>query len=1028
VQAPVPTEDDEPDQPHIEEQSDKPNPFAALARAPKPIFEAPKPSPAAKPAENASTNPFGSIFKPTTPSPANGTSLFSSPSKPTTEQTSTSTPAQPTFSTTPSAGSLFDPKPVQNQPSQPAQSSTPTSTSLFKGSTPTQPATTTSSNFFSQPSASSTAGVPSTAPSTNLFSQAAPKPAAPLPNLTPANSAPPAEKKTSNGDIPPQVGLTSSTEFTGLKSKWLTDDIRLSMSREDNFEAPPLELEFTEEETKYYYQRAKLARLNLSYREWFTSRGANDKAFQLINLTPIMANYIQLYEELASETIQGPLTDLITAHGAVEGQRIFDQQKGRLPIDGSSKRRAGGDISRESQSDDENAKKTKTDATGPQSAPQFAPSPAASETSNMFRSILDKEAPAQDQANGVPPVTNGTQSTASGNSLFSSTAKHAETTTSSATASTASATPGFKVPQFGALASSTTSSTIKPPVFGAPAANNFFSQFGQSAAKDAVKEAKDAKQKQKDDEFDSEEDDEEEWERNYEAKQAAKRQEIEEAKQAKVPKYVAGKGFVFEDANPSARPSSLAPPPTNGGLFGSRSVSPAPSTSGGASVFDGPRSASPNVTNGNIFGHLSGSDVDGSGKGDADDEDSDDDGERANPAKGPSGSARKFAGFSESDEPPSDTPSGQSLFARITSKHDTAESAAPSGGLFGRITPRDEKPEPTSTENTASGLLGRVTKDNNSDRAPLSTTEGNQTSLFNFTKTSPGDHTWKPDSPIRFGASTSNNSTSTTGNPFGGLTRSSSSTPAGGIFGASTSGNATTSLFNFPPSSKPASSESTSTPAFSFAPPSNSTTPFGSPAAKGNSTSMFGNAFGAKPTSLFPPSATPSVLGSGLTSAVTSRATTPGLSDMSGAESTAGEGEEEKLQEQISIDDLVGMSKDQEGHDVLFECREVKALKFGPDKSDSSKNAWETQGVGPIAILKNQDTGVVSILMKKVPNGAVAINTRLVPKAKYEQIKKRARFMIVGSDGKPGNWLVQFPGESEAAEFVKVCQENQGGN
>jgi len=95
------------------------------------------------------------------------------------------------------------------------------------------------------------------------------------------------------------------------------------------------------------------------------------------------------------------------------------------------------------------------------------------------------------------------------------------------------------------------------------------------------------------------------------------------------------------------------------------------------------------------------------------------------------------------------------------------------------------------------------------------------------------------------------------------------------------------------------------------------------------------------------------------------------------------------------------------------------------DTNPEGKVSWAVQGIGPIAVLRDQTTNVVKILMKKVPNGGVAINTRLLPMMKYEQIKKRARFPIADAEGHMKTWLVQFADEEEAKAFAKACEENK---
>lgn len=584
--------------------------------------------------------------------------------------------------------------------------------------------------------------------------------------------------------------------------------------------------------------------------------------------------------------------------------------------DDSGKRKSSADLSRE----DDNSKNSKIDAPPSQNTTQTpAPSPQSSATANKFMNFLDK---------ADKPAASGSSKS--------------KTPVSDTTPKPVAEGSKFKMPTFDPTA-------------------NLMASFGKKAADTAAE----AKKKAFDNDYDSDEETEAEWDRKYEEKMAAKAAELKKVQQ--------NSGFGFK-VNTFAPTSSLAPPSTNGGFNFSRSVSPAASANG--SVFDAARSSTPGGSN--IFGHLSnaGSDVEGSARGDADDEDSDDDAQQSNGAKTsdnqPNG---QFGGFSESDDAPSDTAaSGRSLFDRVE-KRPEAPSSSTSSNLFGFPISADK-----SNAKPSSGLFGRVSRDEPSERPPLATTAANDGGLFGFGKAvTAGDQTWKADSPIKF-----NNGTTE---------------PPKFSFTASTPSKATPSGFSFSPNAP------TTTPSSSLWGPTSGSSLFGA----------------TKPSqSLFVPSGSSSVLPSG----TTSRATTPGVSDVSGAETTGGEQEDTRSDPQIG--DLVGMEAAKLGHDVLFESDKVKSSRYEIDPSGKKSPAWATQGIGPIAILKDQTSGVTKILMKKEPSGGIVINTRLMASTKYEPIGKRARFGIFNAaTSKMDQTIIQLGSEEEATNFVQVCEEHK---
>jgi hypothetical protein len=128
--------------------------------------------------------------------------------------------------------------------------------------------------------------------------------------------------------------------------------------------------------------------------------------------------------------------------------------------------------------------------------------------------------------------------------------------------------------------------------------------------------------------------------------------------------------------------------------------------------------------------------------------------------------------------------------------------------------------------------------------------------------------------------------------------------------------------------------------------------------------------------------------------------------------------------------DLVNFDAATEGHEVLFKSDKAKSLKYIKDEDKrpfgSRDTPWVVQATGPIAILKNDETGVISIFMKAGVGGRVVINTRVLTGVEYTLVGKRARFLIPNTGGEaPDSWLVQFKTEEIAKKFVAVCNENK---
>ncbi len=574
--------------------------------------------------------------------------------------------------------------------------------------------------------------------------------------------------------------------------------------------------------------------------------------------------------------------------------------------------------------------------------------------------------------------------------------------------------------------------TFKPPTFVIDASSNFLSQFGKTAEETAKKE----KAKRKAEDFDSDEDNEAEWERKDAEEQRAKKQKLEEALKPNKAKFIPGKGFVLGDDDVEKQKEKSA---QLEGLMPVSSLVPPPLDSG-ASVFSKQPSTQGMVNSHNIFGHLSDVDsgAEGSKTGDADDEDDGSEGgsdheegqdgqvkvqgrERISPHQvdtNKSGGASPLANINPfgavnsrlshslevtTSEAPS---SGQSLFDRISRDE--------SGNAIREVPPTDDKKSENalkpslfpSTSNffgqaPSAGSGSNVFGQSPQSRSPFnilgSSTPFKPTSnIFGLPSTltpttlapnssSPqGDHTWKPDTPIKFG-----NSSDAPG------VKITSPTPPKPSFGG---------LFGSPPAN--AAKETPAKPTSNIF----STTPTKSPGLG------FGFAFGGPPKTATSTLAPPS----GAASTTTSRATSPGgtTAGESANESTA-DGEDDAVQREEQID-LTSGGPGEEDEDVLFEVK-AKALSF-----DFDKKTWTSKGVGLFRVLKHRESGKARMLLRQETIGKIILNAALLSAMKYENTNNKSVKMAVASDnGKLATWMIRVGREDDAQKLASVLEENK---
>ncbi|KAK8048745.1 Nucleoporin [Apiospora phragmitis] len=256
-------------------------------------------------------------------------------------------------------------------------------------------------------------------------------------------------------------------------------------------------------------------------------------------------------------------------------------------------------------------------------------------------------------------------------------------------------------------------------------------------------------------------------------------------------------------------------------------------------------------------------------------------------------------------------------------------------------------------------------------------------------------------------------------------------TSAAPTFGAGSSTPTPSGSFNFqfggntaPKAPEPSSSGmfgsqpngASQAPAFSFSSASPSQNPMASKAPQGSG--IFG--------SLQPPGGGTSTGANSPFPAPSSMNSTP----MGGTPEPQSQDGEEAPQEQIS---LTTGGPGEEDEEILLEVR-AKATKFvpivkGEDADDDKKSPWRTQGLGPLRVLKNKNTGSVRLLLRAEPRGHVAMNKALLARFDYkpDTVKKTSIKIMTARDDGAGleTWLLQVKKPEMAAELASVLEANK---
>ena len=572
------------------------------------------------------------------------------------------------------------------------------------------------------------------------------------------------------------------------------------------------------------------------------------------------------------------------------------------------------------------------------------------------------------------------------------------------------------------ISDSTKPGVLQVPKFGDAVPRNFVLEFGKAATNVEKSAEKETKKRP----FESGEVDQSEVQNKDTEASRAKKQRKEESANANPTSSDAGKGFGFPAVEKQGTSQAA-----------SRASSPA------VSIFDQPYSAK--TTTNNIFAHLSDHDsaAEGSKTGDADDEGTDDeDGQDEDDRDGQEDNITQtkttLVNPSKSLQPLASTnPFGTPFQSKsVQSSKNTSDQAAPAsrslfdyldkdkGGKVSKESNAAEAKQADSSQANSSNKDGASVKSTTSPSPNSSSGIFSQTSsLFNLTKpsivdskggsifgqsqsapqaavgspepqnSSPGDHTWKADSPIKFG--------SPSGAPDVRITSPSPTKPAtlSGLFG---------------------SPKSTSTVETTTKP---MTSIFGTPLPKtGDVGFSFGPSSSAKPSNtLFPTSNSgSSALFPNIASNTTSRATSPGAST---AGESANESQADGAEEATSAGELFNLSgggPGEEDEDRVFEIR-AKAMSF-----DAKEKVWTNKGVGPLRVLKHRETSSTRVLMRQDPSGRIVLNSALMGRVKYEHAQKNMVRIVVATDaGKLETYMVKVAKDEDAEKLASLLEANK---
>jgi hypothetical protein len=165
---------------------------------------------------------------------------------------------------------------------------------------------------------------------------------------------------------------------------------------------------------------------------------------------------------------------------------------------------------------------------------------------------------------------------------------------------------------------------------------------------------------------------------------------------------------------------------------------------------------------------------------------------------------------------------------------------------------------------------------------------------------------------------------------------------------------------------------------------------------------------------------------SALSSAVSSRATSPGATDTESVNTDTAEDHSDEPQTS-----LMSSRPGEENEEVLFEARS-KALKLVTEEVAKEKKlepGFNTQGVGQLRVLKHRITGKTRLLLRAEPGSNIVINTALTATMTYKATETKGsgavKFGIPTATG-IDHWVAKVKTPAMAEELAGILEANKG--
>ncbi|KAI9803558.1 MAG: hypothetical protein M1825_001901 [Sarcosagium campestre] len=118
--------------------------------------------------------------------------------------------------------------------------------------------------------------------------------------------------------------------------------------------------------------------------------------------------------------------------------------------------------------------------------------------------------------------------------------------------------------------------------------------------------------------------------------------------------------------------------------------------------------------------------------------------------------------------------------------------------------------------------------------------------------------------------------------------------------------------------------------------------------------------------------------------------------------------------------DLAAGGPGEEGEETLFEVRAKAVTKDPETKQD------KMQGLGPLRVRRNRDTGVTRVLMRQEKTGRVVLNTNIIKGTKYHFNKTFVMLPVLSRDAnaKLTTWWIRVKTADQARDLAAVLDES----